>query len=66
MFNPTSHINANHDMDFHHNNSNNNNNNNKKLPNPSNFKIVKCKNFERGIINLSISNEVLFCVFFSN
>jgi hypothetical protein len=47
MFNPTSHMNANHDMDFR----NNNNNNNKKLPNPANFKIVKCKNFERGIIN---------------
>ena len=23
-------------------------NNAKKLPNPANFKIVKCKNFERG------------------
>lgn len=23
-------------------------NNNKKVPNPSNFKIVKCKNFEKG------------------
>lgn len=24
----------------------------KKTPNPTNFKIVKCKNFERGIIEL--------------
>lgn len=23
---------------------------NKKIPNPANFKIVKCKNFERGKI----------------
>ena len=26
----------------------NDNNGAKKLPNPANFKIVKCKNFERG------------------
>ena len=26
----------------------NNNANAKKLPNPANFKIVKCKNYERG------------------
>jgi hypothetical protein len=24
-------------------------NNGKKLPNPANYKIVKCKNFEKGI-----------------
>jgi len=23
-------------------------NNNKKIPNPANFKIVKCKNYEKG------------------
>lgn len=46
MFNPTSNINPGQDMLF-----NNNNNTNKKLPNPANFKIVKCKNFERGIFN---------------
>lgn len=32
---------------FNNNNNNNNmNNNNKKTPNPQNFKIVKCVNFE--------------------
>jgi len=40
MFNPTSNMNQNQDMSF--------SNNNKKLPNPSNYKIVKCKNYERG------------------
>jgi len=40
MFNPTSNMNLGQDMNL--------NNGAKKLPNPSNFKIVKCKNFERG------------------
>ncbi len=48
------------DMGFMGNNNNNfsNNNNNfvKKLPNPANYKIVKCKGFERG-------NLILFLKF---
>lgn len=24
--------------------------NHKKVPNPSNYKIVKCKNFEKGLV----------------
>lgn len=45
MFNPTSQMNPSQDMNFQ------NTHTNKKLPNPANFKIVKCKNFERGNIN---------------
>lgn len=45
MFNPTSQMNQGQDGNFQ------NTYTNKKLPNPANFKIVKCKNFERGIFN---------------
>lgn len=50
MLNPTSSMMNGNDFGFMNNNNPNNNNfnNNKKLPNPANFKIVKCKNFEKG------------------
>ena len=48
-------------MNFQNFSNNNNNNNNsqqveqnaiKKLPNPQNYKIVKCKNFDMGMYKL--------------
>lgn len=48
-------------MDSYYRNNNNNNNNNdngkfsnknKKLPNPNNFKIQKCENFEKSKIQI--------------
>lgn len=44
MFNPPSSMMFGNDNGF----SSNSSNNLKKLPNPANYKIVKCKNFERG------------------
>jgi len=52
MFNPTSQGSPRQDMNFQ------NNNTNKKLPNPANFKIVKCKSFERGILKKFIINNL--------
>lgn len=47
MLNPPSAMMTGNDMGF----MSNNNNNMKKLPNPANYKIVKCKSFERGNFN---------------
>ena len=50
MFNPTtSYANQGQDRNFLNNNAN------KKLPNPANFKIVKCKGYERGNLNFHFS-----------
>jgi hypothetical protein len=35
----------------------------KKLPNPQNYKIVKCKNFEMGKICLKFDNFFNFSIF---
>ena len=43
MFNPPSQM-----MQGNQGNQGNDMNNAKKLPNPANYKIVKCKNYERG------------------
>jgi hypothetical protein len=31
----------------------------KKMPNPANFKIVKCKNYEAGISNIKLFKIIL-------
>lgn len=40
--------------------------NNRKIANPQNFKIVKCKNFERGkiLINHAFSPLILLAIVF--
>jgi hypothetical protein len=36
------------------------NNPNKKIPNPANFKIVKCKNYERGKVYFLFFNLLIY------
>ncbi len=43
--------NMNNNQNYSQHSDGNQNQNQKKVPNPANFKIVKCKNFDKGRLN---------------